>query len=138
MGAGVLPPRLGASPCAGLARFAEEAIGFILGRRERARCLLLGLFDGSVGGALSEHERPLERSSASLLSAARCSASSGPRLGAVGPLARLADLPDQLLDADRELLEELVDVPGVVAASLGLAELDLMEELGRDVHASRW
>ena len=53
--------------------------------------------------------------------------------GPLGPLHGLAQPVLQDLEAGGHLLEEVIDILGVVAPHL-LAELDLTQRLGRDVH----
>ncbi len=128
---------LGASPRAGLARFAEESVRLVLGRRERARGLLLGVLDRCVGRALSEHEGALEGLVGLAGLAGPALRISGPSLGALGPLptprgpVRSAGRRRQR--ASRGTRRHLWCRIRLAC----LAELDLMEELGRDVHVPR-
>ena len=55
-------------------------------------------------------------------------------LGCVGPVVGLSQTVDELGEGHTDPLEEVVDVVRVIPANL-LAELDVLEELGRDVHA---
>jgi hypothetical protein len=60
-----------------------------------------------------------------------------PALGGLGAVVGLAQAILQLTDTDRNPLEEVVDVPGVVPTPPSLAELDVVERLGSQFHDRR-
>ena len=68
----------------------------------------------------------------------RRSASADAALGGGDPLAGLAQLRVLAVDGHGQALEELVDVLGVVAAALGLAELGVVQHLRRSGPCERW
>jgi hypothetical protein len=103
-----------------------HGLGLLLGRRHPALGLLPGLGQRRVGGALGQHQGATHVVVAGLEHAA---------LGPAGPLVGLPQLALQVLDAGGHLFEELVDLVRAVAPPL-LAELDLTEALGRDVHGA--
>ena len=106
----------------------QQTLGLLLGAGQDPSRLLAGLLDRQVGGALGQHQRPAQ----GVVGAARL----GRRL--LGPLRALEGLAQAVLEhlhAGGHPLEELVDILGVIAAHL-LAELDLPQRLGRDVHAA--
>ncbi len=118
----------------------QTGLGLLLGRRKDASCLLSCFLDGEVGGALGQHQGLAQ----GLLAGRRITGGSGRgrwaygrrrRLGPLGPVHRMAEPILHAFETDGDLLEELVDVLGVIAAQL-LAELDLAKRLGRDVHRS--
>ena len=112
-----------------LPRLGQELLGLGPGAVHQDGRLLLGLAHGHVGGALREHECAAD---AVVVLLGR---SVGDRpLRALGPVGELAHLLLQLLDRDRDLLEELVDLVGVVAAE-AVTKLNLSQDFGRKIHA---
>lgn len=104
--------------------------------RDDALRLLLGLGHGSVRRALGEQERAAQ----GVVHLARdggrrCRLLGEARLGGLGPLRHLAQAHLELADGHADPLEEVIDLIRVVSAELLLAEVDVFQELRRDIHA---
>ena len=99
-----------------------------LGFGEQRGGTSLGLADGGVGGALGEDERAAER----LVGITRLA---GALLGLLCPNLRVLELLVELLHGPRDLLEECIDLVGVVTPE-PLAELDVVEHLGGEFHGA--
>ena len=121
-----------------------EALRLLLHAVEDSAGFVLRLFDGGVGRALREYEgaadrfrvfrRVLRRRSRR---GRRADGLGGALLGPRSPLFRGPYPLLNLLEGDRDTLEEVVDLVGVVAPHL-LVEFDLVDDLRRDVHGGRW
>ncbi len=99
-----------------------------LGFGEQSRGAGLGLAHGGVRGALGEHQRASQR----LVGIARLA---GALLGFLRPNLRVLQLLVELLHSARDLLEEGIDLVGVVTPE-PLAELDVVEHLRGEFHGA--
>lgn len=112
------------------------ALGLVAGGADDALGLLLRLGDGGVGGALREQEGSAQ--GVVDLPGRRRGHGRGllgeAGLGGLGPLGHLPEAHLELADGHADPLEEVVHLVGVVAAELLLAEVDVFQELRRDVH----
>ena len=102
----------------------------LVGIGDDTRRLLACFLESHVGRALGQHERAAHGFVA-LADLAFV------LLGTDRPLVRLTQAFLEDVEANRDPLEEFVDVVGVVAPEL-LSELDLAQRLGRDVHEAGW
>ncbi len=125
-------------------RVGLKTLRLLLDVLEDATRFFLRLFDRGVGRALREDQSPpdrlglldfVDRGCARFVRDPRACA--GALLGRRGPLLRGPDALLQLLERHRDALEEVVDLVGVVPAHL-LVELDLVDDLRRDIHGHRW
>ena len=119
---------LGVEPPGALLRLGQQLLGLRAGAVHEDRGLLLSLPHGEVSGPLGQHQGAAYRV------VVLVAGTFGDRsLGALGPVGKLAHLLLQLVDRDRYLLEELVDLVGVVAAK-AVAELNFSQDFGRKIH----
>ena len=128
-------------PAGGVVGLGQQAGGLLLRGGERVGRPLLRVADRGVGRSLGEHEGALQRlvgiegpSRALVLLLGPALGLEGPLLGGGHPLAGLSHLGILAVDRDSQSLEELVDVLRVVAPTLGLAELDVVQHLCSHVH----
>ncbi len=107
----------------------EQRAGALLRIRDDRRAPRLRIRDGGVRRPL-RHDQGLAQEV--VLHRVR-GTDHGLEHGGLRPLVRLAQTLEELLHADGDLLEELVDVVRMVAPEL-LGELDLSQQLRRDLH----
>ena len=114
---------------------AADPLRLLLGSGDDALCVLLGLGNGGVSRALREQERATKR----VVHLAGdggggCRLFCQPSLGRLRALRHLTKAQLELADGHTDSLEEVIDLIGVVPAELLLAEVDVFQELRRDIH----
>ncbi len=110
------------------ARLRPEGVGLSASLGEQPFCVVVRLLDRLVNRALGQHQHPLEGLVARVRLGRRL-------LRALRPLGSLLQPLNEGLDPEGRLLQELVDILGVVTATQLLTELHVAEGLRGHIHA---